>query len=105
MGHKIHQKSQKYLKLLLALNIFFINALNPKKIFGHMSQMLKNSGIIYVFLKRPFLTPPYFDSISGNSFLQIIANPKYPTRCAWQAPSIMTGWYHWTGEATPAYIL
>ena len=56
-----------------------------------MTPTFKNSGIIYVFQKRPFLTPPYFDSISGNSFLQIIANPKYPTRCAWQAPSIMTG--------------
>ena len=38
-----------------------------------------------------FFTPPYFDSISGNSFLQIIADPKYPTRCAWHPPSSMTG--------------
>ena len=39
--------------------------------------------VLYTFSKKwPFLTPPYFDSISGNSFLQIIADPKYPTRCA-----------------------
>ena len=39
----------------------------------------------------PFLTLFYFDSISGNGFLQIIADPKYPTRCAWHPPSSMTG--------------
>ena len=39
--------------------------------------------VLYTFSKKiAVLTPPYFDSISGNSFLQIIADPKYPTRCA-----------------------
>ena len=47
--------------------------------------------VLYTFSKeRPFLTPPYFDSISGNSFLQIIADPRYPTRCAWHPPSSLT---------------
>ena len=39
--------------------------------------------VLNTFSKKwAFLTPPYFDSISGNSFLQIIADPKYSTRCA-----------------------
>ena len=47
--------------------------------------------VLYTFSKKwLFLTPPYFDSISGNSFLQIIADPKYPTRCAWHPPLSMT---------------
>ena len=43
------------------------------------------------FPKKTFFTPPYFDSISGNSFLQIIADPRYPTRGVWHPPSSMTG--------------
>ena len=79
-------KKVHYLKKKIVLNAYV-----SKLSAGCTTTTFLNSGIIYIFQKMPFLTLFYFDSISGNGFLQIIADPKYPTRCAWHPPSSMTG--------------